>query len=97
MHANAKGREQMNQIDAALKGSVTPEIENAQTGGFERYTVASGDTLQKISKKFYGTTKKWKKIYEANKDTLKSPNSIFPGKALNIPSEGLREPKENLK
>ena len=35
----------------------------------EKYKVAKGDTLQKISKKFYGTTKKWNKIYRANKDS----------------------------
>jgi nucleoid-associated protein YgaU len=77
-----------------------PETE----GAFEKYTVKKGDTLQKISKKFYGTTKKWSKIYEANKDTLKGPNKIRPGQTLNIPvtsdfrkPEALKEPPENLK
>src|SRR5512139_2133187 len=31
----------------------------------QNYTVKKGDTLQEISQKFYGTTKKWRKIYEA--------------------------------
>ncbi len=76
--------------------SETAEI--AEPGaGFEKYTVAKGDTLQKISKKFYGTTKKWKKIFESNTDVLKSANSLRPGQVLNIPVEGLKEPKENLK
>lgn len=51
----------------------------------ETYTVEKGDTLQKISKKFYGTTRQWKKIYEANKELLKSPDTIRPGQTLNIP------------
>lgn len=51
------------------------------------YVVKKGDTLQKISDKMYGTTKKWKKIYEANKDVLKSPDMIKPGQKLVIPSE----------
>ena len=72
---------------------------------FEKYTVCKNDTLQKISKKFYGTTKKWHKIYEANKDVLRAPDKLYPGQTLNIPSAGLlkagtekmEEPKENLK
>jgi nucleoid-associated protein YgaU len=71
----------------------------------EKYTVQKGDTLQKISQKFYGTTKKWNKIYEANKETLKGPNKIYPGQVIDVPVspergrgvEPLREPQENLK
>lgn len=72
---------------------------------FEKYTVAKNDTLQKISKNFYGTTKRWMKIYEANKDVLRGPDKLYPGQILNIPSgpkvsaenQKMREPKENLK
>lgn len=49
------------------------------------YVVKKGDTLQKISNKMYGTTKKWKKIFEANKDTLKDPDDIRPDQKLVIP------------
>lgn len=49
------------------------------------YVVEKGDTLQKISEKMYGTTKRWKKIYEANKDALKSPDMIKVGQRLVIP------------
>ena len=76
--------------------STTPEIEPAGPS-FEKYTVQKGDTLQKISQKFYSTTKKWTKIYEVNKDILKSPNRLYVGQVLNIPVEGLKETKENLK
>lgn len=53
------------------------------------YTVQKGDTLQKISQKFYGTTKKWKKIFSANQDSLKTPDKVYPGKVLRIPQEGV--------
>ena len=69
-------------------------------GNFEKYTVLKNDTLQKISVKFYNTTKKWVKIYNANKGILKTANSVYPGQTLNIPVENkepLKEPKENLK
>ncbi|MFH1199215.1 MAG: LysM peptidoglycan-binding domain-containing protein [Candidatus Omnitrophota bacterium] len=80
--------------------SVTPEVVEIP-GSFERYTVQKGDTLQKISQKQFGTTKKWYKIYEANKDTMKGPNKVYPGQTIKIPMDGksekLIEPKENLK
>ncbi|MFA4991348.1 MAG: LysM peptidoglycan-binding domain-containing protein [Candidatus Omnitrophota bacterium] len=61
-------------------------VVNSQSGtGF--YVVEKNDTLQKISQKMYGTTKKWKKIYEANKTTLRSPDKIRPGQKLAIPEE----------
>jgi len=75
--------------------SESPEI--AQATAMEKYTVQKDETLQKISHKFFGTTKKWTKIYELNKDTLKSPNKLYPGQVINIPVESLKEPKENLK
>lgn len=53
---------------------------------YEVYTIQKNDTLQKISEKFYGTTKKWFKIYELNKDVfIKGPNKIYPGKEIKIP------------
>lgn len=51
------------------------------------YTVAKGDTLEKIAAKFYGDSKKWRRIYDANRDTLKGPNRIYPGQKLMIPAD----------
>lgn len=51
----------------------------------QNYVVKRGDTLQKISQKFYGTTKKWRKIYEANRKTLKDPDKLAEGDKLIIP------------
>jgi len=64
---------------------------------YEQYTVQDNDTLQKISQKFYGTTNKWDKIFQANKDVLKSPDRIYPGQIIKVPIEGMKETKENLK
>jgi len=68
-----------------------------QTVSIQKYTVQKGDTLQKISERFYGTTKKWTKIYDANKDILKGPNSIYPGQSIDIPGAVSEEITENLK
>ncbi|MFA5320845.1 MAG: LysM peptidoglycan-binding domain-containing protein [Candidatus Omnitrophota bacterium] len=71
----------------------------AVSASFENYKVQKNDTLQKISRKFYGTTRKWTKIYEANRDVLKAPNKIYPGQTIKIPVENtqLKETGENLK
>ncbi|MBM3243918.1 MAG: LysM peptidoglycan-binding domain-containing protein, partial [Candidatus Omnitrophica bacterium] len=54
---------------------------------FQKYKVEKNDTLQKISQKFYGTTRKWNKIFEANKELLKTPDRLYPGQVLMIPEE----------
>jgi uncharacterized protein YidB (DUF937 family) len=49
------------------------------------YTVVAGDSLSKISKKFYGDANQWKKIFEANRDQIKNPDLIRPGQTFQIP------------
>ncbi len=51
----------------------------------KEYTIERGDTLSKIAKKFYGNAGDWKKIYEANKTTIKNPDLIYPGEKIIIP------------
>jgi len=50
------------------------------------YTVGAGDTLSKIAKREYGDASKWHQIYEANKDTIKNPDLIYPGQTFKIPN-----------
>jgi LysM repeat protein len=49
------------------------------------YTVAKGDTLWAIAKKYYGDGSKYTKIFEANKGVLKNSNVIYPGQVLVLP------------
>ena len=49
------------------------------------YIVQSGDTLSKISEKFYGTANRWNDIFQANRDTLSSARSLREGQELLIP------------
>lgn len=48
-------------------------------------TAPEGMTLSAIARKYYGNTYCWVFIYEANKNTLKSPNYIPQGTRLVIP------------
>ena len=54
---------------------------------YKYYTVQKNDTLQKISHKFYGTTRKWELIYKNNKGIIKSPDKVYPGLRIKIPVE----------
>jgi nucleoid-associated protein YgaU len=51
----------------------------------EIYIVKSGDSLSKIAKVRFGDAQLWKKIHEANKDTIANPNLIHPGQKIIIP------------
>jgi hypothetical protein len=63
----------------------TAKIDAEQEGEF--YIVQEKDELRDISKKLYGDSMKWKRIYETNKDKIKDPNLIFPGQKLRIPEK----------
>lgn len=52
---------------------------------YQYYTIQKNDTLQKISHKFYGTTRKWKLIYDTNKEIIKNPDKVYPGTKIKIP------------
>jgi len=50
-----------------------------------QYTVETGDTLSYLALKYYGDQYKWEKIYEANKQTMRNPNSLYVGQKIMIP------------
>ena len=49
------------------------------------YTVAAGDSLSKIAKRYYGDAQQWRRIYDANREQVKNPDLIHPGQKLRIP------------
>jgi nucleoid-associated protein YgaU len=63
-----------------------PAIQNGENMQTRTYTVQKDDTLQKISKKLFGSYGKWYKIYKANKNKIKNPNVLRPGTVLTIPA-----------
>jgi nucleoid-associated protein YgaU len=52
------------------------------------YTVKKGDTLSKIAQRFYGSSSKWRRIVEANKEKLGHSQVLKVGMTLTIPKEG---------
>jgi nucleoid-associated protein YgaU len=66
---------------ASASSTATPNATDRE----RTYTVVAGDTLSKIAKREYGDASKWHRIYEANKDTIKNPDLIYPGQTFKIP------------
>lgn len=69
---------------AASEASTTPvPVINAPANS--EYVVQQGDMLGRIAAKVYGSSRHANLIYEANKDTMKSPNNLRVGQRLRIP------------
>lgn len=69
-----------------VQSGVTSTAEILPDAGEQTYTVASGDTLSRIAKKFYGNANQWRVIFEANGDQIKNPDLIRVGQVLKIPA-----------
>jgi len=66
-----------------------PEIVEIVEPKFDIYVVKKGETLSQISQKpeVYGTSKRWKEIFEANRDQISNPDKIVPGMKLRVPRD----------
>jgi len=63
-----------------------PEPAKKSTASIPKtYTVKSGDTLQKISDKFYGTTKRWNDILELNEKVIDDEDGLQVGMVIKLP------------
>jgi LysM repeat protein len=63
------------------------DIKVSKTDVYGYYVVKPGDSLSKIAKDVYDNAGLYKKIYEANKDTIgANPDLIKPGQRLTIPN-----------
>lgn len=58
----------------------------------ERYLIKVGDTLGNISGEVYGTTRKWKKLWENNRQLIRDPNKIYAGFFLYYMTDGEKMP-----
>jgi nucleoid-associated protein YgaU len=69
------------------ESDLVADIKVAKTEVYGYYVVKPGDSLSKISKDVYDNAGLYKKIYEANKDTIgPNPDVIKPGQRLAIPN-----------
>jgi nucleoid-associated protein YgaU len=63
--------------------STAPQPSTTETS--RTYTIKKGDSLSKIAKRQYGDPQQWRRIYDANRDTVTDPDLIYPGQVLRIP------------
>jgi LysM repeat protein len=90
-------RRELDEQRARLHGVVTEkppgDDRNKQTStappkspsGSRTYVVRDGDTLASISRKFYKSSAKWKKIQDANRSVVDDPGKLKVGETLIIP------------
>lgn len=68
-------------------GTPTGAAEKASGMSGPTYAVKSGDSLQRISSKLYGTAEKWQKIYDLNRSSIGGdPHRLRAGLVLKLPS-----------
>ena len=78
--------DKIKEVGGENPSDIVADINVADTSVFHRHTVKSGETLGKIAVQYYGKAAKYKAIYEANTDILKSPDVIHPDQELIIPN-----------
>ena len=79
--------------DQRARHSNEKPVADTKTAGVDKksgttsrtYVVRAGDTLASISRKFYKSSGRWKKIREANKSAINDPAKLKPGMTLTIP------------
>jgi nucleoid-associated protein YgaU len=86
-----KDRFQVTLLEATPPDEADDYPESMEQAWPKVYIVCRGDNLADIAKKFYGSEEgnkkaNVKKIFEANSKSLESPDKIYPGQKLIIPS-----------
>ncbi|HET7536869.1 MAG TPA: LysM peptidoglycan-binding domain-containing protein [Candidatus Didemnitutus sp.] len=69
---------------ATASRTTTPQTP-APAKAVRKHTVVKGDTLMSIALKYYGNRSKWRDIYAANRNVMKSESDIHVGMELVVP------------
>ena len=62
-----------------------PVVSTAQPATVRFHTVGEGDSLSRISMRYYGTPNRWQEIFNANRDVLQGSSTLRVGMQLRIP------------
>lgn len=90
---------QVSRPPVGLREVAPPEVDFSESGPasdqglpktFDTYVVKKGDTLWSIAADphVFGDAAKWRKLYAANHDVLKSPDRLRAGMKLRVPRGG---------
>jgi nucleoid-associated protein YgaU len=72
---------------AALAAPASADAANAVVHSVDTKKVVRGDSLWRISSRFYGSGLRYKQIYEANASQMRDPWYIYPGQIFVLPRE----------
>ena len=67
-----------------LTPAATPAVAGPAAGA-RKHTVQAGETLSRIAQQYYSNRAKWRDIYAANRNVLKSETDLKVGMELKIP------------
>jgi nucleoid-associated protein YgaU len=73
------------EVGGANANDIIANISVADTSVYTRHIVKKGESLSLIAKHYCGDMMKYQAIFEANRDILKSADSIEVGQVLVIP------------
>jgi nucleoid-associated protein YgaU len=68
-------------------------FEEFPAGSFRLHTIEAGETLSAIAQAEYGAADKWRLISDANRSRIVSPDEIFIGQQIKIPTIAVRPPE----
>jgi nucleoid-associated protein YgaU len=78
--------DKIKEIGGENPSDLIADIKVSNTSYYTKHTVAKGESLSLIAKKYYKDANKYRQIFEANQDILKNPDLIHPGQELIIPN-----------
>ena len=78
--------DKIKEIGGENPSDIEADIKVEDTSVYHRHVVQSGETLGKIAKHYYKDAMKYKEIFAANTDKLKSADLIYPDQELVIPN-----------
>jgi tetratricopeptide (TPR) repeat protein len=70
---------------ASLQAQPAQTTAPTRSAGIHKHTVRPGDTLSKLAQQYYNNRSKWRDIYAANRDVMKSEADLKVGMELIIP------------
>ena len=72
-------------VPASVTSAAAPRQPTEAASAPRYHTVVQGDSLSRISLRYFGTANRWQEIYNANREMLSTENVLRPGQQLLIP------------
>lgn len=81
-------------VTAPVTPSPTAPVAPAPGQSYTQHTVKRGESLSELALTYLGDSERYMEIFNANRDQLKTPDSLRLGMKLNIPTSGQPQPSQ---